>query len=294
MARLISHGLKKSRLSRFATKVQSFTAGFTRARHERQLQANRLGSTLLRQVKMSATRASGYRHKQIMAGSEVEELVARPKEEVLKEKDFQELAQEAGKRKLQQYCKPEMLSEAQKTTILEETEPEPSDIIQAVLRHHAPFLYGALVYSFTEDSEGRPMKADWVFGAAAPIGSSSYANPTDSPSTPGDSSPLGRQPSHETRFPMTLKPFNLIPAAELNHSTMAHHIVIDLDECTYRITKPTRQTSKWPPQVSTLFSLYQDPQPFVNLLLPVETPEGSKKFTAEALYDKNVDQLRRL
>ena len=186
--------------------------------------------------------------------SEVAKLKARATEEGLTQSDFEALAHAAGARALNaaEEVAPGnvKLSEAQRQTYLHETDPRPDEIIAAVLRHHNPYPHGALVYSFSEDPEHRHPD-DCVFAVASPLGSSSIESPP-----PVSSSPLQGQQSREMEFPCTLKAFNLIPAAELNKDLL-HHVVVDLQKNTYRITRPLRPQSMCP-QVSTLLSLYSD------------------------------------
>ena len=220
--------------------------------------------------------------------SEVEKLKARAIEEGLTQRDFEALAFDAGARSPLCLCVcvslclcvsvcvsvclcvclsasrttgaralkeaeevgSVKLSEAQRQTYHHETDPTQDDIIAAVLRHHNPYPYGALVYSFSEKCECRHPD-DCVFAVASPLGSSSIKSPPPVPS-----SPLQGHQSREMEFPRTLKAFNLIPAAELNKDLL-HHVAVDLRSNTYRITRPGRRSSMCP-QVSTLLSLYSD------------------------------------
>ena len=211
---------------------------------------------------------------------EVKRLKDRAHKEGFTERDFQDLQREVGERKLEDLLKEiPNLAEDKQQSFRDETEPEPKHIIDAVLRHHNPYPFGALVYSFSEDRE-QWHKRNCVFAVAEPSGS------------PANDSSLLRGQSSSAFFPQTLEPVNLIPAAELNG--MVHHLHVNLETKAYHISRPQRKPLECP-QVSTLFSLYPDTQPFVDLLLDVTGEESSKHtYTEDMLRDKNVEELRRM
>jgi serine/threonine protein kinase len=123
---------------------------------------------------------------------------------------------------------------------------QPKDVIAAVLKAHNPYPFGALVYSFSSADRGGIVERDprdCVFAVMDPVSSQS------------DDQTAGLSESQGDEFPKSLRPFNIIPAEELNE-TLLHHVHVDLQRNTYLISKPQRRRELWPDQVKCLHELY--------------------------------------
>ena len=113
----------------------------------------------------------------------------------------------------------------------------PDDVIDAVMTSVNPFPFGAIVYSFSEDATASDDR-DCVFA----VTHSSSAEESWRP---------------ELTFPEALRPFNVLPAEELNSiSPITEHVCLDLDNSTYTIRPQQCDRSLWSPQIDCLHSLY--------------------------------------